>query len=231
MTSRLQLSDGSWVVRNMVSAITAQREYLSEIDGAIGDGDHGINMSKGFALCGRRLDGISDEVSFPKALEVLAYVLLDEMGGSMGPLYGALFLAVSTAISGHESLDKDLFLVAISDGTEAVQAIGNAQLGDKTLLDTLIPAREGYRAALVDGYSFDFCLKQMVLAAERGMLSTRDLRARVGRSARLGDRSIGVLDPGACSCFLILQSLADSLTIMLGQSKGDSAMLEPDHNR
>jgi dihydroxyacetone kinase len=122
---------------------------------------------------------------------------------------------MSDTLSGHAELDKSLFYQALVAGIDSVQEIGDAKVGDKTLIDTLAPARVAYGAALEEGKSFRACIDAMVVAAEAGMNSTRDLRARIGRAARLGDRSIGVLDAGACSCFLILRSMGESITHLL----------------
>jgi dihydroxyacetone kinase len=109
------------------------------------------------------------------------------------------------------TLDKASFYAALSNGIEAVQAVGEAKPGDKCLIDTLYPAREAYAKTLDSGASFDACLAAMSEAAEAGRDSTREMRAKIGRAARLGDRSIGVLDAGATSCALILCSMAKSL--------------------
>ncbi|MFC0403366.1 dihydroxyacetone kinase subunit DhaL [Paraburkholderia rhizosphaerae] len=203
------------VVANLIGVINTNRTYLSEIDGAIGDGDHGINMSKGFSQCGERLAKRAAPPPLPVALADLSDALMGGIGGSMGPLYGSFFLDMGSVLEGHALLDKHLFYRALSAGIDAVQAIGDAKVGDKTLIDTLEPARAAYDAALNDNRSFRECLDAMTVAAEAGMNSTRELRARVGRASRLGDRSIGVLDAGACSCFLILRSISESLRALL----------------
>lgn len=201
------------LVRELIDTICAHRQYLSEIDGLIGDGDHGINMSKGFAGCGERLDrlGEAEALQLPKALEQLSQALMDDIGGSMGPLYGRFFMGFVSTLEHHAQLDAALFGQALAAAVANVQAMGNAQPGDKTLIDTLVPACAAYRQALEEGRDFAQALDAMRDAAEAGKESTRALQARVGRSARLGARSIGVLDAGASSCFLILQSMARSL--------------------
>nr|WP_198983541.1 dihydroxyacetone kinase subunit DhaL [Herbaspirillum sp. ASV7] len=210
MNQCFDMRQAGWVVLDLVETITAHRDYLSEIDGAIGDGDHGINMSKGFSLCGERLRA-SPPDSLAAALDTLSVTLLEGIGGSMGPLYGCLFMAMGMALEGHASLDRQLFLKALDDGIAAVQAIGDARLGDKTLIDTLLPARDAYRQAVDAGLPLGDCLQALQRGAQAGCESTRALQARIGRASRLGERSIGVLDAGACSCALILDSLAHSL--------------------
>lgn len=206
----LNLAEGAFVVRELITVIRQNRDYLSQIDAAIGDGDHGINMSKGFGQCGERLDGRAD-VDLAQALDLLAESLLDGIGGSMGPLYGSFFMSFGETLKGHRQLDAALFGQALRQGLEAIQAIGDAKVGDKTLIDTLVPATDAYDAALAQGQSFKQALQAMSAAAEQGKDSTKDLQARIGRAARLGERSIGVLDAGATSCFLILRSMGDSI--------------------
>lgn len=223
MTETVKLADAGGVVLNLVKTINDNRQYLSEIDGAIGDGDHGINMSKGFTNCGEQLAARGAVPSLPVALGDLSSALMDGIGGSMGPLYGTFFLSMSEVFEGQELLDKALFYRALDAGIASVQEIGDAQVGDKTLIDTLVPARTAYHAALDAGQSFRECLSQMTIAAEAGMNSTRNLRARIGRAARLGDRSIGVLDAGSCSCFLILKSMGESIVALLDSTVAQAA--------
>lgn len=204
---QLDMSQASWIVQDLVEVINANRQYLSEVDGAIGDGDHGINMSKGFTRCGDALAQLGP-ISLGDACENMAHVLLEGIGGSMGPLYGSFFMEFGATLRTSQYLDAALFAKALAAGSEAVQSIGDARIGDKTLMDTLLPAQAAFELALASGQTFIACLQAMSSAAETGKESTRALRARIGRAARLGDRSIGVLDAGACSCCLILQGLA-----------------------
>jgi dihydroxyacetone kinase phosphoprotein-dependent L subunit len=211
MNANIALRGAGEVALDLIETINANRMYLSEIDGAIGDGDHGINMSKGFSQCRDRLLENPDLPGLAEAFEALAMTLLEGIGGSMGPLYGSFFLAWSEALSGHEHMDAQLFGQGLDKAVAAVQEMGNASVGDKTLIDTLVPAREAYAAALAAGESFHAALAAMMQAAEQGKESTRALQARIGRASRLGERSIGVLDAGATSCFLLLQTLGASL--------------------
>jgi len=206
---------GKVIVENLVSTIKGSVERLTEVDGKIGDGDHGINMNKGFTMTGTRLEG--KDVSFSEAIETLGDVLVSEIGGSMGPIYGSMFLELADGSSDHEEIDKETYLAMWSSALEAILSIGNAKKGDKTMLDTLIPAVETLRNSVEAGRSFADCLKEMCSAAEEGMRSTKDLVAKIGRSARLGERSRGVLDAGAVSCNLIIDSMAASITSLLSE--------------
>lgn len=149
------------------------------------------------------------------AFSVLGDTLLEDIGGSMGPLYGAFFDGLSEASEDHDVIDKKTFQEMIHTALEAIQDIGNAKRGDKTLLDTLIPAVEAYDAALEAGKDFKESLSELKSAAEAGWKSTEDMVAKIGRASRLGERSRGVLDAGATSCYLILESLATSIQSIL----------------
>ena len=206
----IHLEAAGGLVLDLVEVIHQNRQRLSAIDGAIGDGDHGVNMDKGFSQCGAKLAALPALPGLPQAFEMLALTLMDDIGGSMGPLYGSFFLAWSEALMAHRTMDARLFSDAFSQAVAAVAEMGGAQVGDKTLMDTLVPARDAYADALAEGRTFSHALGAMVLAAEAGMESTRALQARIGRAARLGERSIGVLDAGATSCFLILHCIGQA---------------------
>ncbi|WP_304942986.1 dihydroxyacetone kinase subunit DhaL [Vallitalea guaymasensis] len=201
--------NSSIIVDNLIETIINNTEYLSEIDGAIGDGDHGINMNKGFSICKTRL--ADKEVNLAEALKTLGLVLMMEIGGSMGPLYGTFFVEMSKVISDKEEIDKDVFSEMLNASLKGLQSLGNAKVGDKTMMDTLVPAVEKYDQEIAEGKSFVEALQAMKTAAEKGKDSTKDLVAKVGRASRLGERSRGVLDAGAVSCNLILACIIDSV--------------------
>lgn len=206
-------SKSSCIVYSCIKAIQDNKDYLSEVDGAIGDGDHGINMNKGFTICGERLAG--GEQGLSSALKVLGRVLLMEIGGSMGPLYGTFFLEMSKACTDKENIDIRVFSYMLEKAVEGVGSIGNASVGDKTLMDVLLPALEAYKKADESDSTFEQALAEMKAAAEKGKESTRDMIAKVGRASRLGERSRGVLDAGAVSCNLILGSIVDAILNLL----------------
>lgn len=206
-------SRGKPIVLALVHAIQENTAYLSEVDGAIGDGDHGINMNKGFSRCEELIK--DRDINLTESLNTLGTVLLDDIGGSMGPLYGSFFLDMAAVSQDKSEIDRYIFGEMLRAGLESIQGLGNAKLGDKTLLDTLIPAYQAYDTALSRNASFEECLGDMVLAAEKGKESTRDMVAKVGRASRLGERSRGVLDAGAVSCFLILQAFANSIDTLI----------------
>ena len=214
----IALDGAGSLVRELIADIVSHRQWLSEIDGLIGDGDHGINMAKGFSGCAARLDAMDRRQAdrLPVALQQLAEALMDDIGGSMGPLYGGFFRGFAEVLGTQDRLDAALFGEALAQALARVQALGGACVGDKTLVDTLAPACRAYEQALGAGAGFAQALQAMEAAAESGKESTRALQARIGRSARLGPRSVGVLDAGATSCWLILSAMARSLRRQLG---------------
>lgn len=202
-------ADGIRIVHHLIRVVQDNRQYLSDIDGQIGDGDHGINMSKGFTLCQEQLD--SEPHDLAQGFSALSRILMTRIGGSMGPLYGYLFKAMGGACDGVEQIDGRVFGAMLTACREGIEKISQARPGDKTLMDVLVPAVEAYQGGLAEGVSFHECLDRMSAAAEGGRDSTRDMVARVGRSSRLGERSRGVIDAGAASCCLILTSMAETI--------------------
>lgn len=201
--------EGKSIVLGLIKTIQDNKEYLSEIDGAIGDGDHGINMSKGFTICGERLRG--KEVEFGEALSILGDVLFNEIGGSMGPLYGQLFTEMGNNILGQELITVTAIERMLGKGVEALQEIVDANVGDKTLMDVLIPARDSIHESIKRGEDIVSALEEMKKAVTNGRDATKDMVAKYGRASRLGDRSKGVIDPGAASCCLLLTTMADEM--------------------
>ncbi|WP_420963257.1 dihydroxyacetone kinase subunit DhaL [Brucella sp. IR073] len=194
------------IILAIADRIIENRAYLSEIDGKIGDGDHGVNMAKGFSMAAERLRGRN--VSLSESLDTLGTVLMTEIGGSMGPLYGVMFTEFAEKLAGVEEIDAKAFSEMLHAGLAGIQSIGSAKVGDKTLLDTFVPAVEAFDAAIASGKSFSDALEALIAAAERGRDSTIHLVAKIGRASRLGERSLGVLDAGATSCAIILKELS-----------------------
>jgi dihydroxyacetone kinase-like protein len=203
-------SSGFVVLEGMVRTIEKNMAYLSEVDGAIGDGDHGINMNKGFQMFLKAAQG--KVLNFTEGLQLLGDTLLGDIGGSMGPLYGSLFRGMAVKSANAEIIDAPLFLEMLREGMKRISLIGDAKVGDKTLLDALIP---GIDAFVLAGPDFAKALEEMEAAAFIGAAGTKEMIARVGRSARLGERSRGVLDAGATSCHLLLKSMKESILGLL----------------
>lgn len=200
--------EGVMIIDNMILAIQQNKQYLSDIDGLIGDGDHGVNMNKGFTMCREELDKNPGDLAY--SAKILSKILMMKIGGSMGPLYGKLFRGFASALEGKEEIGISEMREALENMLSAIQSISPAKQGDKTLMDTLVPAIEAYKRAQAEGQDFIGALKEMKSAAKTGRDSTKDMVAQLGRASRLGERSRGVLDAGATSCCLILEVLADT---------------------
>ena len=205
--------DGIPIVFDLIRAIQENKQYLSDIDGAIGDGDHGINMNKGFTLCRDEL--LANPGNLTHGLRTLSKILVMKIGGSMGPLYGTFFKSLAAACDGVDAIDMTVFGRMLSSGREGIQKISDAKSGDKTLMDVLLPAEAAYQAAAQTGEPFRVCLDKMVEAARQGRDATKDMVAKLGRSSRLGERSRGVIDAGAASCCLILEIMAGTIGHLL----------------
>ena len=201
--SSFKNAEAGVIVDQLIKTIQKERDYLSEIDGKIGDGDHGINMNKGFTMCEKKLEGTTYNLS--EGLTILGETLLEDIGGSMGPLYGMLFDEMAQACEDAEDITADVFAEMVTGAVEGIQDISPAQVGDKSLLDTLVPAKE----------AFVECLDAMNAAAEKGWQSTKDLVAKIGRASRLGERSRGVLDAGATSCYFIITTIGSAAKELL----------------
>jgi dihydroxyacetone kinase phosphoprotein-dependent L subunit len=201
--------DAKEIVLNIISIVEDKKGWLSEIDGAIGDGDHGINMAKGFAMVKSEIDDKPNELS--ALFHFIGMTLLTRIGGAMGPIYGTLFMKMAKAIRGKQSLEKEDILNMLSLGLEGVQERGGAEVGDKTLVDTLYAAKSGYKSALDQNRGMKAAIDELINSARRGMNGTEELVAKKGRSSRLGERSRGTIDAGAASCFIILEAMGESL--------------------
>lgn len=205
--------DGKSILLAMVKAIQDNKAYLSEVDGLIGDGDHGANMNKGFTVFETRIK--DKNISFTEGLDELGTILLTEIGGSMGPIYGTILMDMADAAKGLDDITLKDFSMMVSAGLDGLSGIVEAKVGDKTLVDTLSPASDALKKAVAENKSFKDALTQMKVAAEKGKESTKDLVAKFGRSSRLGERSRGVLDAGATSCYIILTAMSDAIDPLL----------------
>lgn len=201
--------DGKPVLLKIVKAIQDNKTYLGEVDGLIGDGDHGMNMNKGFSLFETRFK--DKEFSFSEGLGELGNILFSEIGGSMGPIYGTILMDMSEAGEGLEEITLSDLSKMLAAGLSGLQEIVEAQVGDKTLVDTLSPAVESLKSSALAEDGYEEALGKMKEAAEAGRDSTKDMVAKFGRSSRLGERSRGVLDAGSVSCCIILIAMADGI--------------------
>ncbi len=204
-------------IRAFAATAAANKVYLTELDSAIGDADHGINMNRGMQAVLGKIDGIGETDDIGALLKTVGMTLVSTVGGASGPLYGTLFLRMGTAAAGKSELSADDWAAALAAGLAGVQTRGKAELGDKTMVDALTPAVDALQAALADGAAFDDALRRSAEAAEGGMKATIPLVARKGRASYLGERSAGHQDPGATSSWLLVLAAADTFAGQAGQ--------------
>jgi dihydroxyacetone kinase-like protein len=198
-------------VRAYAAAVGDQKAYLTQLDAAIGDGDHGINMDRGMTAAIAKLDATpGDDVG--AMLKAVGMTLVSTVGGAGGPLYGTLFLQMGAATAGKSELEPADWEAALEAGLQGVQMRGKAEPGDKTMVDALVPGRDAFAAARAEGASFGDALRRSADAAEEGVKATVPMVARKGRASYLGERSAGHQDPGATSTQLLLRVAADTLT-------------------
>jgi phosphoenolpyruvate---glycerone phosphotransferase subunit DhaL len=194
-----------WMTR-FAASMQEHREELVRLDTAIGDGDHGTNMDRGMRKAVEKL-GAQEQPDPATVLKTVAMALVSSVGGAAGPLYGTLFLQMGTALTGQQEIDLPSYAAAWRKGAEGVQARGKAELGDKTMVDALMPAVE----ALEQASELDAGLRAAAQAAERGMRDTIPLVALKGRASYLGERSRDHQDPGATSTYYLCQTAAEAL--------------------
>jgi dihydroxyacetone kinase phosphoprotein-dependent L subunit len=201
--------DAKELVQRIVQVIEDNKAWLSEIDGAVGDGDHGINMAKGFSMVRDGLDEQPDDLG--SLLHYVGMTLLTHIGGAMGPIYGTFFMKMGKCVKGKPVIDTADVSAMLAEARQGVVKRGGARVGDKTLVDTLSAAEDAFKGAAESRKSFHVCLDEMMAGAKRGMESTKDMVAKKGRSSRLGERSRGTIDAGSASCYLILSSMGESI--------------------
>jgi dihydroxyacetone kinase-like protein len=216
----------AWL-RAFAAAVAENRELLTQLDAAIGDADHGINMDRGMQAVLGKLDALDESGGTAvdpggavgaattgdvgALLKSVGMTLVSTVGGAAGPLYGTLFLDMGKSAAGAPQLTVERLAAAFAAGVTGVQARGKAELGDKTMLDALVPAATALSDAATSGRTPADALRAAAGAAEQGMKATIPLVARKGRASYLGERSAGHQDPGATSSWLLLRAAAEAL--------------------
>lgn len=196
-------------LQQLARVLQENRDYLTQLDAAIGDADHGINMDRGFKAVTEKLSTGTD-TDIGTILKTVGTTLVSTVGGASGPLYGTAFLRAGMATSGKQVLSEADFVSMLGAFVEGIKARGKAQLGEKTMLDALLPALDAARRAEGEGLDLAQLLRQSSEAAKEGAQNTIPLLATKGRASYLGERSVGHQDPGATSGWLILKTLADT---------------------
>jgi len=197
-------------LEKMCETIETEKDYLSELDGAIGDGDHGVNMAKCFREVKKKL-AESTAADMNTLFNDVGMVVLNSVGGAMGALYGTFFLKMAQESTGKAELGLSDLVPMFQAAEQGILDIGKASLGDKTLIDTLSPAVRALEQSATEGLALPAALANFEQAAQQGMASTKNMLAKMGRASRLGERTIGHQDAGATSCYFILRSLASAV--------------------
>lgn len=197
---------------NVVEMVEEQKDYFCELDRKLGDGDHGVTMSIGWQAINKELEGtLANEQDCSKLSSTVGRTFLSAVGSSVGPLYATGFMRGAKAIKNLEVLDDTAwkeYWVAFIDG---IQERGQAQLGDKTMMDALLPAKDALITSFEQTSAFIPAFEKAVEAAKQGAESTKDMLSKRGRSSRLGERSVGAQDPGATSAYFILDTFLKTL--------------------
>lgn len=201
--------DVEGAIRAFAAVVAENKEFLTQLDSAIGDADHGINMHRGMSAVLVKLDG-QPSGDIGALFKTTGMTLVSTVGGAGGPLYGTLFLQLGMATAAKQAIEPDEWGAALDAAVSGVQARGKAEPNDKTMIDALVPARDSFKAALADDASFSEALKRAAEAAAEGVKATIPLVARKGRASYLGERSAGHQDPGATSSWLLMKAFADT---------------------
>ncbi|MBX3060916.1 MAG: dihydroxyacetone kinase ADP-binding subunit DhaL [Anaerolineae bacterium] len=199
----------TWLEKTAV-VLADNKQYLTDLDAAIGDADHGINMARGFTKVMEKLPTVVDK-DIGNILKTVGMTLISSVGGASGPLYGTFYMRAGTAVAAKEELSNADLVAMLQAGVDGVVQRGRAELEDKTMIDAWFPAMAALKTAVENGDSTTNALQKTVAAAEQGMKATIPLKARKGRASYLGDRSIGHQDPGATSTHLILNALLETV--------------------
>jgi len=196
------------VILAIAEVIAEKKLYLTQLDAAIGDGDHGLNMNKGFQAAKEKLETAALETP-ADILKAVGMALISKVGGAAGPLYGTAFLNASKTVAGKTELDLNDFMGMLEAALEGVKSRGKAVVGEKTMVDAIEPALEALKKAVAEGASTREAMDLAVKAAEEGVAYTKTIIAKKGRASYLGERSIGHEDPGAMSSYVILKTIAE----------------------
>lgn len=198
-------------IKGFAAVVADNRSYLTKLDSAIGDADHGSNLHRGFQAVLAKLEDSPDQ-DIGKMLKTVGMTLVSKVGGAAGPLYGTLFMQLGAPLAGKSEASDQELARAFESGVKGVQARGKAELEDKTMLDALLPAVDALNQASSNGASLDDALRDAVTAASNGMEATIPMVAKKGRASYLGERSAGHQDPGATSSYLLLKTASETLS-------------------
>lgn len=196
------------IIEGMAKKIEAEKDYLTQLDNEIGDGDHGINLARGFKAVEKKLPSLAGG-DIGALLKGVGMQLVSTVGGASGPLYGTAFMKAGMACKGLTELDGPAFIKAMEAAVDGIKMRGKATEGEKTMLDALCPALKVMQDEVAAGKSLKEALQDAAAAAEKGVEYTKTIIATKGRASYLGERSLGHQDPGATSSLYLLQVLAE----------------------
>lgn len=205
--------DAAWAaawIRRAAASVAEHRVELITLDRAIGDGDHGENMDRGFQAVVAKLETTPEAAGPAEVLKLVATTLISTVGGASGPLFGTAFLKASAAVAGRESIDAEGVVALLTAARDGIVLRGKAEAGDKTMVDAWTPAVDAARSAAAGGAAPAAVLSAAAAAAQAGSEATDPLVARKGRASYLGERAIGHRDPGSVSTVLILRAAAEA---------------------
>ena len=214
MKETISTEDFIIILNNICKTIEDQKDYLSELDRKIGDGDHGVTMNIGWMAVKEKLSTINPSDGFHKICTQIASSFLSAVGASAGPLYATALMRGGSAVKDKNLLDAMSFSLFLNAGANGIKERGKAEIGDKTMLDVWIPAADEMKKQASNGADLMSALECAVKKAENAMNGTKNLLAKKGRASKLGDRSIGHIDPGAASSFTIINSIFQTLKKM-----------------
>ena len=195
-------------LHRMADVLRENKEYLTELDSAIGDADHGINMDRGFQAILKKLPGLEDK-DVGTILKTAGMTMVSTVGGAAGPLYGTALMQAGMALAGKRELQANDLSAALEAALKGVMMRGKSKPGEKTMIDAITPAVVAMQNALENGAGLQDTLEQAAAAAEQGMKDTIPMLALKGRASYLGERSIGHQDPGATSSYLLIRTMAE----------------------
>lgn len=192
------------VIYEIAKEIKENRQFLTDLDAMIGDGDHGINMARGFEAVEGKLDSVKSQ-DIGSILKTVGMTLVSSVGGASGPLYGTAFMKAGQVVIGKDEIDANDIVNMIAAAVEGIKQRGKGEVGDKTMLDVIVPSLESFKNAVNNGKGLEEALGSANEAAKIGVEKTKELVAKKGRASYLGERSLGFQDPGATSAALMFQ--------------------------
>lgn len=198
------------ILQAIAQRMEKEKEVLTELDNAIGDGDHGINLARGFAAVEQKLPTLADK-DLGAILKGVGMALVSNVGGASGPLYGTAFMKAGGALKGETEADDEKLVAAFEAAVEGIKMRGKAHEGEKTMLDAQCPALKALKESLAAGKDIKAAMVDAVEAAKKGVAYTKTIIATKGRASYLGERSIGHEDPGAVSSLMMLEEIAQAL--------------------